>query len=56
MKSLNSLKSSLLQTKKIGDFPTKRGRKDGSVLFFATNYQCRATHHIDIEAIFFPIG
>ena len=46
------------QTKKIGDFPRKKGRnnKGDPVLSFATKYCGRATQHLHVETTFFPNG
>ena len=49
------LKNEVTPSKKIGDFPTKIGGKDGSVLSFARKYYRQATYHLNVEAISFPI-
>ena len=57
MKSLNTLKCSrLLQTSKLVSPLQNRGSKDDPVLSFATKFLFRATHHLNVEAIFFAIG
>ena len=58
MNSLNIKKCSrLLQSNKLVISPLqKHGSKDGPVLSFVTKYWFGATHHLNVEAIFFAIG